>query len=129
MTETTIKTSLPHLDVEMTREEPAPGKPEVITMRLTATPSMEAFGEHAAKALPFMGPFAAVSMMNPMLNPMLNPAMTPLATPASNPMLAPMQASIQAWGQMVQSMWAPFLPTAAPQLDKLTDTEPSEREG
>ncbi|MEM6624067.1 MAG: hypothetical protein AAF674_17735 [Pseudomonadota bacterium] len=125
MTETTIKTSLPHLDVEMTREEPAPGKPEVITMRLTATPSMEAFGEHAAKALPFMGLLAAASMMNPMLNPM----MTPMATQASNPMLAPMQASIQAWGQMVQSVWAPFLPAATPQLDDQTDTEPSERDG
>lgn len=96
MDETKITAKLPHLDVEMTREEPGPGKPEVITMRLTATPSMDAFGEHLSKGLPFFGPAAALSMMQPLMA-------------QTNPMLAPMQA----WTKMVQDAWAPFLPGAS----------------
>ncbi|MEM7743893.1 MAG: hypothetical protein AAF409_09295 [Pseudomonadota bacterium] len=103
MTETTVSAKLPHLDVEMTREEPGPGKPEVITMRLTATPSMEAFGEHLSKGLPFFGPAAALSMMQPFMTPM------------ANPMLAPMQA----WTKMVQDAWAPFLPAPDRSSDKI----------
>ena len=39
MDNTKITAKLPHLDVEMTRVEPSDGQPEVITLKMTATPS------------------------------------------------------------------------------------------
>ena len=108
MNETTLTAKLPHLDVEMTREEPAPGRPEVITMRLTATPSMEAFADHLTNPA-VMGSLGAMMSMNPLMSPQ------------TNPMMAPMMA----WGQMVQSMWAPFLPAGAMLADKSDEDDPA----
>ena len=104
MTETTVTASLPHLDVEMTHEEPGPGRPEVITMRLTATPSLDAFAERLTNPA-LLGPLGAFAAMNPMLSAM--------SDPQSNPMLAPMLA----WQKMVRDAWAPFLP-AHPQVEE-----------
>ena len=101
MTETTVTAKLPHLDVEMTREEPAPGQPEVITMRLTATPSLEAFRDHLTNPA-VMGPLGAMMAMNPLMNPQ------------ANPMMAPMLA----WTRMVQDAWAPFMPAGMLPSDK-----------
>ena len=106
MTETTVTASLPHLDVEMTREEPRPGRPEVITMRLTATPSLDAFAEHLTNPA-LMGPWSALAAINPM--------MAAITDPQSSPMMAPMLA----WQKMVQDIWAPFLP-AQPQIEEDT---------
>ena len=107
MNQTTVTAKLPHLDVEMTREEPGPGQPEVITMRLTATPSLDAFAEHLTNPA-MIGPMGAFAAMNPMLNPQLNPMMAAMTNPAANPMMAPMLA----WQKMMQDAWAPFMPAA-----------------
>lgn len=114
MDETRITASLPHLDVEMTREEPGPGRPEVITMRLTATPSIDAFADHLTRHASMMGPFGALGMMSPFMQP------------ASNPMLAPMLV----WAKMVEDAWAPFLPPSQPAggvLNDKTDEDGSSR--
>jgi hypothetical protein len=101
MGEVTIAGKLPHLDVEMTREEPGPGRPEVITMRLTATPSMDAFADHLSKTAGLMAPFGALAAMNPFLQP------------ENNPMLM--------WTKMMQDAWAPFLPGTATGIDAPKD--------
>ena len=95
MEETRITGQLPNLDIEFTRSEAPDGGSETITMRMTATPSFEAFGEHISQmgTLPF-GP----QMMAPWLTA------APLA-----PMMAPMLAPMQIWSQMAQAAWAPWL--------------------
>lgn len=91
MTETKVTAKLPHLDVEMTRAEHPDGGAEVITMRMTAVPSFEAFADHLTdRALPF----TPMAMMAPWMNP------------ATNPMLV--------WAQMAQAVWAPWLGQTAP---------------
>lgn len=90
MTETKLTAKLPHLDVEMTRAEHPDGGAEVITMRMTAVPSFEAFGDHLVdRALPF----TPMAMMAPWMSPQMNPML--------------------AWAQMAQAAWAPFLPPMA----------------
>ncbi|MEM7058347.1 MAG: hypothetical protein AAF557_12210 [Pseudomonadota bacterium] len=89
MDDTKITAKLPHLDVEMTRTEPSDGQPEVITLKMTATPSLEAFSDHLSK-LPMMGPFGSPEMLAPWMSPATNPVM--------------------AWANMIQTAWAPFLP-------------------
>ena len=100
MTDTKLTARLPNLDVEMTRSQAPDGQAETITMRMTATPSFDAFGEHlvrhpeAVGAL-FAGPLQQMVHMNPFLNPAINPMM--------------------AWAQMAQAVWAPWLGHASPQ--------------
>ncbi|MEM0921996.1 MAG: hypothetical protein AAGI13_03070 [Pseudomonadota bacterium] len=115
MADSKITAQLPSLDVEFTRQELPEQKAEVITMRLTATPSFDAFGSHllgpgSAAMAPLMGP---MSSMAHAANPMAAmEAFAPWMNPAANPMLAPMQASMQAsmqfWGQMAAAAWAPW---------------------
>ncbi|MEL6476176.1 MAG: hypothetical protein AAFR17_02520 [Pseudomonadota bacterium] len=114
MTETRITAQLPKLDVEFTRQELPEQNAETITMRLTATPSFEAFGNHlfAHSGLPF-GPAAALQAAAPMMTPGLGAAwLAPWAAMPVNPMMA--------WAQMAQAVWAPWLAhhaLAPPQSD------------
>ncbi|MBY8974275.1 hypothetical protein KHP62_00550 [Rhodobacteraceae bacterium NNCM2] len=104
MTETKITAKLPHLDVEMTKAEHPDGGAEVITMRLTAVPSFDAFAGHlSGRALPF-GPMAM---------------MAPLMSAPMNPMLA--------WAEMARAVWAPFLPPAAREMLAMPDDEAEAR--
>jgi len=95
MDETRIDAQLPQLNIEVVRRDYPDGRAEVMTIKMTATPSFKAVGGMLTQGL--TGPMAG-SVAGLWAAPML------------------------AWAGMMQAAWAPFLGALAPRISTATDT-------
>lgn len=108
MEETKVTAKLPHLDVEITRRDLPEENAETITLRMTAVPSLGAFGDHLAQqgSLPFLS-LGAASMMDPWSNPWANPLLM--------------------WARLTQAAWAPWMQHVGPLLPQERDDDSERR--
>lgn len=71
VTETRLTASLPQLDIEITRSEPAEGGAEILTISLRAQPGFEAVAQSLLPAMMMMPQMLASGMTSPMMAPMM----------------------------------------------------------